>query len=223
MQLLVLGASGAVGQWVTRLAVERGHTVTALVRAGVPYHGSNGFTVRQGDVTDPAVLDAAVRQHDAVISCLGLRRAGQSPWARLLSPPDLTATVARTLVPVMHRHGVQRVAAISAGGVGDSYARLSWPVQRLVSTGNVAVAYRDLAQMEETLEHSDLDWLVVRPVTLLHGTPTGKVRPVERYDIMSVVRRADVAAWLLNAVESGEPFRERRVLLGSRAPERDGR
>jgi uncharacterized protein YbjT (DUF2867 family) len=218
MRLLVLGPTGGCGRWVVRLAAARGHDVTALVRPGSQLAlGDDGAAarvrVRHGEPTDPDALDAAVPGHDAVLSCLGLRRAGASPWAALRSPPDLTAHVAGHLAPAMARHGVRRLVAISAGGVGDSHARLTWPVRRLVASGNVAVAYRDLAAMEGVLAASALDWTAVRPVTLTDGAPTGRARPVARYGLLSTVRRADVAAWMLDA--AGRPGgAERRVLLG---------
>lgn len=168
----------------------------------------------EGDVTDAALLDRLLAGQQAVLSALGLRRAGRSPWAPLRSPPDLATRVAQALVPAMRRHGVGRLIAISAGGVGDSARQLTWPVRKLVSAGNVAVAYRDLESMEAVLEASGLDWLAVRPVTLIDGDPTERARPVERYGLMSSVRRADVAQWMLDAVEQPAPFAERRVLLG---------
>ena len=172
-----------------------------------------GVTVRRGDVTDPGVLDALLDQQDAVLSALGLRRAGRSPWARLLSPPDLTARVARSLLPAMQRQGVERLLVISAGGVGDSASRLTWPVRRLVATGNVAAAYRDLAAMEAELATSDRDWLAVRPVTLVDGPPLGTARTVERYGLTSTIRRSDVATFMLDAVRTPAPFAVRHVLL----------
>ena len=32
MRVVVFGASGATGQWLVRLAIERGHQVTAIMR-----------------------------------------------------------------------------------------------------------------------------------------------------------------------------------------------
>jgi uncharacterized protein YbjT (DUF2867 family) len=218
MRLLVLGASGGCGRWLTRLAVERGHDVTALVRSGTDLTIAGApaarLTVHHGDVTDPATLDTIVAGQDAVLSCLGLRRAGPSPWAALRSPADLTARVAGHLVAAMARHGVRRLVVVSAGGVGDSQAQLAWPVQALVRAGNVAVAYRDLAAMEAVLAASDLDWTAVRPVTLTDGAPRGRAAPVARYGLTSTVRRADVAAWMLAAAERPGGATRRHVLLG---------
>lgn len=215
MRLLILGASGGCGQWLTRLAAERQHHVTALVRPEISFVPPPGVVVHKGDVVDPTFLNRALAGQDAVLSCLGLRRAGQSPWARLLSPPDLTSRVAKLLVSAMGQRGVKRLVVISAAGVAESIAQLTWPVRRLVATGNVGVAYRDLAIMEGLLAASDLDWLAVRPVTLTNGKPRGNARAVQRYSLMSTIRRADVAAWMLAAVERPEAFTERRVMLGT--------
>jgi uncharacterized protein YbjT (DUF2867 family) len=198
-----------------RLAAERGHEVTALVRPSATLAAPSSVRVMRGELLDPGVLESAVQGQDAVASCIGLRRAWRSPWAPLRSPANLVESVIRALVPAMERAGVRRLVAVSAGGVGDSMAQLTAAVRWLVTRGNIAVAYQDLARMESVLRASTLDWLVVRPVTLAHGPPTGRVRPVSRYGMTSTVRRSDVAAWMVDALERREPFAERTVLLGA--------
>ena len=42
LNLLVLGASGGCGQWLIRLAQERGHHVRALVRPATPFNPPTG-------------------------------------------------------------------------------------------------------------------------------------------------------------------------------------
>lgn len=215
MRLVVIGASGRVGRWVTILAAGEGHTVTAVLRNTSRFTTVPGVNAVRGDVTDPAFLGATVANHDAVVSCVGIRRVGLSPFAKLLSPPDLTTRLASSLTRAMESQNVRRLIVISAGGVADSFARLSWPVQQLVSTGNVAVAYRDLAGMEARLAASSLDWLAVRPVTLMNGAPLGRARQVDRYGLASIVRRGDVAAWMLAAAKQHDSFIEHTMLLGS--------
>jgi uncharacterized protein YbjT (DUF2867 family) len=175
----------------------------------------SGVRVIRGDVLDPSLLAEAVRGQDAVVSCLGLRRGRKDPWGPLRSPPDLTARVTALLIPVMESAGVRRIVAISAGGVAESITQLTAPVRWMVSAGNVGVAYRDLAEMERLLSASRLDWLAVRPVTLVDGPPTGRAGPVTRYGLFSIVRRADVASWMLGALARPTPFTERVVMLGT--------
>src|SRR5688500_1248182 len=101
MKLVVLGASGACGQRLVRLAAAEGHSVTALVRPTTSFDAPPGVAVQRGEPLNPETIDAVVAGHDVVLSCLGLRRAGPSPWARLLSPPDLTARVIRMVIAAM--------------------------------------------------------------------------------------------------------------------------
>jgi len=171
--------------------------------------------VIRGDVVDPAIIATAVENKDAVASCLGIRRASKFPWAPILSPPDFTASVASALIPAMSHAGVRRVVAISAGGVAESITQLTTPVRWMVGAGTIGVAYRDLAEMERLLSASLLDWLAVRPVTLMNGPPTGRVGKVEKYGLFSIVRRTDVAAWMLGALARPTPYVEQTVLLGT--------
>jgi putative NADH-flavin reductase len=214
VRVLVLGASGGIGRWLVRIAAERGHVVTALVRDSAEVDVPEAVRLRRGDVTDPAVLDVVLPGQDVVLSALGLRRAGRGPWAPLRSPRDLVAHAMRGLVAAMGRHGVRRTIVVSAAGVGDSLACCSLPVRRLVAAGNVGVAYRDLLAAEAVLAASDRDWLAVRPVTLVDGPPQRPARPVARYGLASTVRRAEVATWMLDAAARPTPFVERRVMLG---------
>lgn len=214
MKMLVLGASGGCGRWLVELAQARGHKVTALVRPSTAYEAPPGVEVRRGEILDRETLDEAVTGADVVFSCLGLRRAGKSPWAALLSPPDLMAQVTPALIDSMNRHSVRRIVAISAAGVGDSEAQCTGLVKRMIHAGHVGTAYRDLTVMERLFEESDLDWLMVRPVTLVHGKPTERARPVDRFRLLSTVRRSDVAAWMLAAAENDFPLGRRCVLLG---------
>jgi uncharacterized protein YbjT (DUF2867 family) len=221
MKLLVLGASGATGGWLTRLSVQAGHDVTALVRPGTAFVAPDNVRVIRGEALDAASLATAVAGQEAVASCLGIRRASKAPWAALLSPPDLMTRVTALLVPAMVRAGVRRVVAISAGGVAESVTQCSAVIRWMTGAGTIGVAYRDLAEMERQLSASHLDWLAVRPVTLLNGPPTGFASKVDRYGLFSIVRRSDVAAWMLGAVSRPMPYIEQTVLLGTRVENRE--
>jgi len=72
MKLTVLAASGRTGLAVTRQALERGHTVTAIARdtGRITLPGSAGLRAVAGDVTDPASIAASV-----LVTLLGDRLA----------------------------------------------------------------------------------------------------------------------------------------------------
>jgi nucleoside-diphosphate-sugar epimerase len=197
-RILVLGASGGCGVHVVRDAVAAGHTVVAmlrpdaLVRLGPP---AGAITVADDVLRDGAIAEAA-RAHriDTVISCLGLRRRHpRNPWSGLISPPDLVARTARSIVAA----GAPRVLQISAAGVADSAPRMNWIMRLLVARSAIGHAYRDLAAAEAIYAASALDWTCVRPVTLTRGRARA-VREVDRFTVLGTIARASVARWLLD-------------------------
>ena len=74
MQLTILAASGATGRELTRQALERGHTVTAIARAPgrIAVPDSARLTRIAADVRDPDSIKAALRDSDTVLSGLGV-------------------------------------------------------------------------------------------------------------------------------------------------------
>lgn len=78
MNLTVLAASGQTGLAVTRQALERGHTVTAIARdpGRITLPDSAGLRTVAGDVHDPASIAAVIDADSVVLSALGTDRAG---------------------------------------------------------------------------------------------------------------------------------------------------
>ena len=215
MRFLVLGASGGCGSWLVQLAHERGHDITAVVRQSSAYRPPSGVTMKVGEVTDAAFVASIVHGNDAVLSCIGLRRASVSLFARLLSPPDLVQVVMRNVRGALSEDENGRVIWISAGGVAESRAHATLPIRWMIRTGSVGVAYEDLEVAEGETPPDSHKWLAVRPVTLLNGAPKGKARPVNRYRLFSTIRRADVAQWILDVADGTATYDGHTVLLGS--------
>jgi len=218
MRLLILGASGGCGRWATRLAAADGHDVTALVRPGTSFDAPAGVTVRRGSVLHAGDLAGAVAGQDAVISCLGAQRVNaRNPWSPLRPPLRLAADSATLLAGAMTAAGVQRLTAISAAGVGDSLASTNALMRWLIRSSTIGAMYADLEAMEAVYRASSLDWLAVRPVTLVDATtPSTKARVVPRFRMTSTIGRADVAAWLLRAATDRQPMTDRTPMIGYR-------
>jgi len=218
MRLLILGASGGCGRWATRLAQADGHAVTALVRPTTAFDAPAGVVVQRGSVLDDADLAGAVIGQDAVISCLGAQRVNaRNPWSPLRPPAHLAEDSARRLVRAMAAAGVGRIAAISAAGVGDSLSATNATMRWLIGASTIGAMYADLAAMEAVYRDSPLDWLAVRPVTLVDAkAPSTRARVVPRFRMVSTISRADVAAWLLRAVVDRPPIAERTPMIGYR-------
>src|SRR5499433_2287324 len=197
MKLVIFGANGATGQWLVRLAVERGHQVTAVMREGASASVPQAVDVVRGDPLDAAFVDMAVTSKDAVVTALGVRyRRGRNPFSSIVSPLTLLSQSAAHMLAAMKRHGVPRISMVSAGGVGASRKTVAWPLRVVFRISNIQVDYEDKERAEAFLAASGLDWQAVRPTTLTDGASTGS-RRVDRYATTMRIAREDVARFML--------------------------
>jgi len=195
MKLVVLGATGGTGLEIVRQAVERGHSVTALVRSPERLKAfRDHITIKQGDLLNSAELEEAIKGHDAILSGFGPRTPISKADANLLQ------RFAASLTTAMRNAGVRRAVVESAAFLfRDSVMPPAYLVGRLFFPGVVA----DVSAMEQVFEESDLDWTLVRPPQLTDKPYTGKYRvrighlPLFGFKIS----RADVADCIIKAAE----------------------
>ena len=200
MRILILGASGGVGQQLVHQASQQGHAVTVLTRAESGYQALPGVVHHRGSVLDPDTLAVVMTGQNAVLSALGIRQQMvANPWSPITSPPDFCAHSMRLIVASMIQHGVPRIVAVSAAGVAESAPQMNALMQFFVRTSSIGVAYRDLAHMEQVLASSTVDWLAPRPTRLTNGGAR-PVRVVPDFSMQAAVSRASVAQWMLDAL-----------------------
>jgi len=164
---------------------------------------------------DPAALESAVSGADAVLSGLGPRSNADA---------GIAARGTAAIVAAMQATHVRRIVVVSAAPVGTvpSPDRPRPPrhdpgdgffMRHLFS--HVAGAlfgkvYTDLAQMEDVLRDSGLDWTVVRPPRLSSKPGTGRYRTAYGQNVRGgwIVPRADVAQLMLRAVGQPETIKQ---------------
>jgi putative NADH-flavin reductase len=95
LKVLIVAATGGLGQTLVRESLSRGHAVSVLARSQAKVDAVFGAiagrlaSVRIGDATDPAAVAAAVAGQDVVFSGLG----GDATLARVVSEESLKAGV----------------------------------------------------------------------------------------------------------------------------------
>jgi len=215
MKLTIFAATGGIGRQALEQAVASGHDVTAAVRN--PKNVSRPARVVPVDLAapDPLALQAAVRGADAVISGLGARSA---------SDIGIAWRGTQSIIEAMRAEGVRRLVVVSAAPIGavptpahpyppkydpgDGFfmRHLFGPFARAA----FRTRYADLAHMEELVRESGLDWTIVRPPRLTDKRLSGRYRTAYGRNIKGgfLVSRADVAQFMLSALERRETIRQ---------------
>jgi len=129
MHILVTGATGYIGGRLVPRLIQAGYRVRVLVRDASRLQGRSWIDqveVANGDVLDPASLDAALKGIDAAYYMVHSMSAHQDFDQR-----DLQA--ARNFGTAAHRNDVKRI--IYLGGLGDPQADLSRHLRSRQQTG----------------------------------------------------------------------------------------
>lgn len=196
MKLVILGATGGTGLEIVRQAIERGHSVTALVRSPErlkPFR--DRITIERGDLLDSSQLEGAIKGQDAVLSAFGPRVPISKTDANLLE------RFAVALTEAMAHAGVSRVVVESVAFLfRDSIVPPTYIFGRVFFPAIVA----DASAMEQVFAGSQLDWTMVRPPQLTDKPYTGKYRVREghlpRFGFK--ISRGDVADFMVKSVEN---------------------
>ena len=214
-KLLILGASGKIGQSVVKIATELGYDVSVVVRSKTSVENIKNITIIEGSVLDTDILEKAIQGQDAVLSCLGIKRTSQSnPWSPLASPSNFTESVIKNALPIMTKHGIKRFVGISAAGVGDSWDTVSPLMKFIIRSSNIKLAFADFDKMEKALLTSNIDSLTVRPVGLVDGNKNTDAKIVSNFKMSSQISRKDVAEWMMDALERKGTFNKSSEMIG---------
>ncbi|GAA3082708.1 SDR family oxidoreductase [Kribbella aluminosa] len=221
MKLVVFGASGRIGTELVCQAVAAGHTVTAVVREGstlqVPLPELRLVAARAGvsgglvevvtaDVLDPTSIAPVLAGHDAVLSALGPRPKG---------PSDVLTSSARSTLQAMEDSGVRRYVVVSVAGIhtGNDGPVTKYVVKPLIQR-LLRESFADARGMEELIGASPLDWTIVCPPRLTNGSAKGTFRSSTEGTVRGgfTITRADVATYMLNAIDDAALVRRTAVI-----------
>jgi putative NADH-flavin reductase len=209
MKVLVLGATGSVGQHILRLGIERGHELTALVRNAEKLKSwERRVRVVKGDALDKDSVEQAVRGQEAAIYAIGIKTIGRT---------TLFSESTRILIDAMERNRVKRLACITGVGAGETKGHGGFLYDRILFPLVTKRVYADKEVQETLIQKSSLDWVIVRPAMFREGTPSGKLEAVTdvRGVTLTRVSRVEVAAFVLDQLTDGRYLRK-AVFIGHR-------
>ncbi|RAI72212.1 NAD(P)-dependent oxidoreductase [Pseudomonas fluorescens] len=197
-KIAILGATGRAGSQLLEEALRRGHSVTAIARDTSKIDLREGVVGKAVDALDAAALQAAIADHDVVISA-----------AHFATLP------ASAVVGPVQKAGVKRLLVV--GGAGSL---LLPDGTRVIDSEGFPEAYKAEASagaefLANLREERDLDWTFLSPsAEFVEGERTGKFR-IGQDDLLvssagrSWITFADYAIAMLDEVEAPKHSRQR--------------
>lgn len=205
-QICVIGASAGVGLQCVHTALARGHRVVTLSRRVDSLPENPGLTRIQGSATQVADLRRAVKGADAVLVCLG---TGMSAKAT-----TLYSDFGRVLGEIEDELGTTPVIILTGFGAGESgqyHSLLMGLLFRFV----LKEVYIDKTRLEQIVEKSRLNWMLVRPGLLTNRPSTGPARiQLDYRQGMQVgsIPRQTVAKFMIDQAETPLYLHQRPAL-----------
>lgn len=207
--ILIMGATSGIGACALDEAVGRGLSVRAFARSAGDLGARDLVETVAGDARSADDVAQALQGARAVIYALGIKERLAMLWEKETLFSDST----RVLLDAMAAGGPRRLVAVTGFGAGRSRSAMS-KIERLGHRAVLGRPYDDKDRQEELITASDLDWTIVRPVILTNGPKSGRLKVLRDPSTWrnGLVSRADVAGYLIDAVEDGLDIRADVVL-----------
>ncbi len=167
-KVLILGATGSLGRYVTRQAIAANHEVSALVRtpSKLPAEIRDTVVVHQADLATTSVsgLATVFRNHDAVINTAGLVTEGQT----------FVDLVERVVAGLESLPDKDRPVCWFLGGA--ALLDLDDRGRRGVDLPRVASTYWPHRVNFDRIRRTALDWRILCPGPMVDQPPVGLAR-----------------------------------------------
>nr|BFD58034.1 SDR family oxidoreductase [Bdellovibrio sp. CKG001]BFD61461.1 SDR family oxidoreductase [Bdellovibrio sp. HM001]BFD65193.1 SDR family oxidoreductase [Bdellovibrio sp. HAGR004] len=230
-KVLVTGANGFLGSWVTRALVAEGHDVYALVRAKSDLSELEGVNCKyiHGDVTDVHSLLEAVKGMDTVFHLAGVIAYKKSQRAQM---EKVNVEGTANVIAVCREHHVRRlvylssVVAIGAGYTPDQILNEESPYNIAeLDLGYFQTKHQAEILVREACKKNEIDAVILNPSTIYGRGDAKKGSRKMQIKVaqgrlkfytsggVNVVAAEDVVAGILSAWKKGRTG-ERYILAG---------
>ena len=82
----------------------------------------------------------------------------------------------KNIIQALEKAGVKRFICQSTLGAGDSWSNLNFYWKYIMFGFILRKVFADHQIQEQYVQHSNLDWTIIRPGAFIDGTRTGKYR-----------------------------------------------
>ncbi|ASE35559.1 hypothetical protein BU006_07300 [Mammaliicoccus sciuri] len=205
MKILILGATGRVGQEVLTHALSDGHDVTVLVRDKNKLSiDHQSVRLIEGNVLNPNDIQKAAECNDIIVSALST---------------DGSTTLSEAMpliIETMSQQGSKRIITIGTAGILQSRTDKNLlRYQSNESKRRTTRAAEEHHKVYTMLKNSELDWTIICPTYLPDGERIGQYRVERDYLPENAVKISvpDTADFVYDQISSDE-FIQSRVGIG---------
>jgi NAD(P)-dependent dehydrogenase (short-subunit alcohol dehydrogenase family) len=219
MKVCVIGASGKLGQYMVRLALDQGYEVVAVcrersVRKLDAFKGR--ITVIPGQTNDREIIERAVAGCEGVLTVL-------VPWG-VRQYSSGTAQAVLDYAPP----GARLVFSCGWHITRDGQDVYSWKIKVLVNVAGRLARLIRVAELDDQLEAcrrvfaSDTRWTVVRGSDLeegeSQGLPVWSLHAGDPILKSNITRRVDFALFMVDALQNDTLVHEAPAIVGCQTP-----
>lgn len=204
MKIFIIGGTGKTGRELIKQGLERGHSITALVRNPEKFNFNNpDLKIIKGNVLIPDSFEKCVYGHDAVLSSLGHKR--------FIIPSRILSKGTKHIINAMNKHNIKRFICITALGINDSRFKLGLYYTLFTIPVILLFYFLDKSKQEKLIMNSDLYWTIIRPGQLTNGKKRTNYKhglSVGNYILTKMISRASVAHFMLNQLDEDTYLRK---------------
>ncbi|UUF13824.1 MULTISPECIES: NAD(P)-dependent oxidoreductase [Flavobacterium] len=196
MNIAIIGAGAGIGLESVKLALKKGHIVTALSTNTDQIPNHPNLIKINGSATSLIDLKHAITGSDAVLITVGTKNKKAT---------TLFSDIANTLVKVTDDlKFCSPVLVITGFGAGESKNYLSFFMRTVISLF-LKDQYINKTIMEEIITKSTMKWEIIRPGMLTNGDAQSTYKAIsglQKGMKVGKISRADVAQFLITEAEN---------------------
>ncbi len=208
-KLAIFGISGRTGRELAKVAGLKGWEVRGLVRpTSLLEDGIDNCRIVRGNFDELDRVIETIADCSAVCCMIGPR----PPYRDVFCAAATTAIIA-----AMKQTGCRRLICQTGAMIGRAANRsrpMEWAARAFARWHPEAA--RDREEQEQLIESSGLDWTIVKPPRLTDAPPRNRIQadPFLRVGLLPTISRADLAAFILDEVQTGRFVRQRICVKG---------
>ena len=208
MRIAVFGATGKLGQYFVKAALDKGHSIVAYARSPDKLKISHdSLEIIEGDIFDTDKITESLEGVDAVLTCLRLK-AQRKP---------IFSQGTQTVIDAMKNQNVKRLILISEAAYGEHMRNFSWVTRVSFRVYGAFQKFQlnERRKQDTIVYESGLDWSVFRVRTLTNKSKNKLIEtslePKKSFSGGSF--RGHLAEEILNQLDNPEEYLQKNIYI----------